>query len=87
MEGADGTLHFLFFHLLEAIKIIFLAYIHFFCNFGHLPWLSCHTRHSRAKANSPVATLTLRSPYFSHSHFFLKIRLRLSLSYYLCTLL
>lgn len=42
----------------------------FFCTFGHLPWLSCHTRHSRAKANSPVATLTLRSPYFSHSHFF-----------------
>ena len=30
MEGADGTLHFLFFHLLEAIKIIFLAHMHFF---------------------------------------------------------
>ena len=30
MEGADGALHFLFFHLLEAIKIIFLAHMHFF---------------------------------------------------------
>ena len=30
MEGADGTLHFLFFHLFEAIKIIFLAHMHFF---------------------------------------------------------
>ena len=30
MEGADGALHFLFFHRLEAIKIIFLAHMHFF---------------------------------------------------------
>lgn len=30
MEGADGALHFLFFFLLEAIKIIFLAHMHFF---------------------------------------------------------
>ncbi len=38
----------------------------------------CHTISPRIKANSPVATATLRSPYYSYAHIILlKIRLRL----------
>ena len=62
-------------HLISYVILkILLLNLHmciFFCNFGHLPWLSCHCTHTATqKANSPVATLTLRSPYFSHSRFF-----------------
>ena len=41
-------------------------------------WInSYHAMLERIFQHSPVATATLRSPYFNHSHIFWKIRLRL----------